>query len=43
MDITSIPLDCNNRMIRIGFDKNKGNWFFQMKMVFRNKLEPNRN
>jgi hypothetical protein len=27
MSIEKIPLDPDNRMLRIGFGKNKGNWF----------------
>lgn len=30
MTITKIPLDKDNRMLRIGFGKNKGSWFFRI-------------
>lgn len=30
MRIDKIPLDKDNRMARIGFGKNKGNWFFRV-------------
>lgn len=30
MTITRIPLDKDNRMVRIGFGKNKGEWFFRV-------------
>lgn len=29
-----IPLDKDNRMIRIGFGKNKGNWFFRIDLWY---------
>lgn len=28
--ITKIDLDKEDRMLRIGFGKNKGNWFFRI-------------
>ena len=28
--ITRIPLDKDNRMLRIGFGKNNGSWFFRI-------------
>jgi len=28
--ITKIVLDKDDRMLRIGFGKNKGNWFFRI-------------
>lgn len=27
MTVTKIPLEINNRMLRIGLGKNDGNWF----------------
>jgi hypothetical protein len=27
MQLTAIPLDKDNRMLRIGFGKNNGSWF----------------
>jgi len=30
MQITKIPLDSNNRMLRIGFGKHNGEWFFRV-------------
>ena len=30
MTITKIELDKENRMLRIGFGKNKGSWFFRI-------------
>lgn len=32
--ITTIPLDKDNRMLRIGFGKNKGNWFGRIDLWF---------
>lgn len=29
-----IPLDSNHRMIRVGFGKNKGIWFFRLDLWF---------
>lgn len=34
MKITTIPLDVKNRMIRIGFGLNDGNWFIRVDMWF---------
>jgi hypothetical protein len=30
MNITKIPLNKDNRMLRIGFGKHDGNWFFRI-------------
>jgi hypothetical protein len=30
MIVTKIPLDKDNRMLRIGFGKNNGSWFFRI-------------
>jgi len=30
MGIYKIPLDKNNRMLRIGFGKHDGSWFFRI-------------
>jgi hypothetical protein len=30
MNITKIPLNKDNRMLRIGFGKHDGNWFFRV-------------
>ena len=30
MNLTKIPLDLDNRMIRVGFGKNDGNWFVRI-------------
>jgi hypothetical protein len=32
--ITKIPLDEKNRMLRIGFGKNDGKWFFRIDLWF---------
>jgi len=32
--MTRIPLDKNNRMLRVGFGKNQGNWFFRIDLWF---------
>jgi hypothetical protein len=32
--MTILPLDRDNRMLRIGFGKNKGNWFFRIDLWF---------
>ena len=32
--MTYIPLDENNRMLRIGFGKNKGRWFVRIDLWF---------
>jgi hypothetical protein len=32
--ITKIPLEPNNRMLRIGFGKNNGKWFFRVDLWF---------
>lgn len=32
--ITKIPLEPNNRMLRIGFGKNNGRWFFRVDLWF---------
>lgn len=34
MKLTKIPLDTNNRMIRIGIGKNEGNWFARIDLWF---------
>lgn len=34
MKMTKIIMDANNRMIRLGFGKNKGNWFFRIDIWF---------
>lgn len=34
MKITKLPLDVNNRMLRIGFGKNEGSWFFRVDLWF---------
>lgn len=33
--ITIIDLDKDNRMLRIGFGKNKGNYFFRIDLWFK--------
>ncbi len=30
MKFTKIPLEINDRMLRIGFGKHKGDWFFRV-------------
>lgn len=30
MTLIKIPLDANNRMLRIGFGKNAGDWFVRV-------------
>lgn len=32
--ITKITMDKNNRMLRIGFGKNKGNWFVRIDLWY---------
>jgi hypothetical protein len=32
--MTILPLDPDNRMARMGFGKNKGNWFFRIDLWF---------
>lgn len=32
--MTRIDLDKNNRMLRIGFGKNEGRWFFRVDLWF---------
>jgi hypothetical protein len=32
--VTRINLDKNNRMLRIGFGKHEGNWFFRIDLWF---------
>ena len=32
--ITKIPLNKDNRMIRIGFGKHEGHWFFRIDLWF---------
>lgn len=32
--MTKIPLDAKNRMLRIGFGKNEGRWFFRIDLWF---------
>lgn len=34
MKLTSIALDKNNRMARVGFGKNDGHWFFRVDVWF---------
>lgn len=34
MKLTTIPLDIKNRMIRIGFGLNDGNWFVRVDMWY---------
>jgi len=34
MTIEKIPLDSENRMLRIGFGKYKGSWFFRIDIWF---------
>lgn len=34
MTITKIPLDYSNRMLRIGFGKHDGQWFFRIDLWF---------
>lgn len=34
MSLTRIPLDTNNRMLRIGFGKHDGNWFARIDLWF---------
>ncbi len=35
MKIDKLVLDSSNRMIRIGFGKNDGNWFFRVDIWYR--------
>lgn len=35
MKIETIILDKHNRMLRIGFGKNKGTWFFRIDLWFK--------
>ena len=35
MKIDKIKLDHNNRMIRIGFGKHDGNWFFRIDLWYK--------
>ena len=35
MRIDKIPLDKNNRMLRIGFGKHEGQWFFRIDLWFK--------
>jgi len=32
--VTKIPLTSENRMLRIGFGKNKGNWFIRVDLWY---------
>ncbi len=32
--MTRIPLDKHNRMLRIGFGKNEGNWFLRIDLWY---------
>lgn len=32
--MTKIPLDKDNRMLRVGFGKNNGKWFFRVDLWF---------
>lgn len=34
MKLTRIPLDTNNRMLRIGFGKHDGRWFFRVDLWY---------
>jgi hypothetical protein len=34
MRLTRIPLDANNRMLRIGFGKHNGRWFARVDVWF---------
>jgi hypothetical protein len=34
MKITKIKLDKSNRMLRLGFGKNEGKWFFRIDLWF---------
>ena len=34
MKVTKLPLDVNNRMLRIGFGKNEDSWFFRVDLWF---------
>jgi hypothetical protein len=34
MKVTRIPLDTNNRMLRVGFGKHSGNWFARIDLWF---------
>ena len=34
MKLTRIPLDINNRMLRIGFGKHDGRWFARVDLWF---------
>ena len=34
MNITKIVLDKDNRMLRVGFGKNKSNWFFRIDLWY---------
>ncbi len=34
MKLTRIPLDANNRMLRIGFGKHDGRWFARIDLWF---------
>jgi hypothetical protein len=34
MKLTRIPLDTNNRMLRIGFGKHDGRWFARIDLWF---------
>ena len=35
MNITLIPLDKDNRMLRIGFGKHQSNWFFRIDLWYK--------
>lgn len=35
MKIQKIPLDKNNRMIRVGFGKHEGLWFFRIDLWYK--------
>lgn len=32
--MTYLPFDKDNRMLRVGFGKNKGRWFFRVDLWF---------
>jgi len=33
--IEKIPLDSDNRMLRLGFGKHKGNWFLRIDLWYK--------
>lgn len=34
MTVTKLPLDANNRMLRLGFGKNEGKWFARIDLWY---------